>query len=123
MADNTELETIEFCREKVANLCSLIRRLNTLFAETGFTTIIDEEAMIAELQRIYICISSKDETALAGSIWLFNQIFDTNFGLVYWLESLETMDDFESLKSNIPNSAMLKTMALLRQFSTKPQPH
>ena len=116
MADNTELETIEFCREKVANLCSLIRRLNTLFAETGFTTIIDEEAMIAELQRIYICISSKDETALAGSIWLFNQIFDTNFGLAYWQESLETMDDFESLKSNIPNSAMLKTMALLRQF-------
>lgn len=116
VVDNTELETIEFCREKVANLRSLIRRLNTLFAETGFTAIIDEEATIAELQRIYICISSKDETAFAGSIWLFNQIFDTNFGLAYWQKELEIMDDFESLKSDIPNSAMLKTMALLRQF-------
>lgn len=113
---NTELEAIELCREKVANIRSLIRRLNALFIATGFEEAVNEEAIIDELQRFYISISSKDEMSFAGSIWLFNQIFDTNSGLAYWQEVLETMDDFESLKSHLPNSVMLETMALLRQF-------
>ena len=115
VVSNGALEAIEFCREKVAGIRSLIRRLNLLFVDTGLDKTLDEEGVVKELQKFYIHASSEDEMWLAGNIWIFNQIFDTTIGLDQWQKELDTIKDSDNSELQLPKLT-LEAMAILRQF-------